>query len=92
MFCEEMFVWLTRQLRREGAESIVFWNFWHKQETLHSWLDYELHGAVWYCSVAVAYSGGGGGEFKPPFPEIPKALQNRAKINPIVKTVKNSWI
>ena len=24
--------------------------------------------------------------------EIPKALQNRAKINPIVKTVKNYWI
>ena len=26
--------------------------------------------------------------FKPP-PKIPKALQNRAKLNPIVKTVKN---
>ena len=25
----------------------------------------------------------------PPRPEIPKALQNRAKLNPIVKTVKN---
>jgi len=24
--------------------------------------------------------------------EIPKALQNRAKLNPIVKTVKNCWI
>jgi len=24
-----------------------------------------------------------------PHPEIPKALQNRAKLNPIVKTVKN---
>ena len=32
--------------------------------------------------------GGGFGVFKPP-PEIPKALQNRAKLNPIVKTVKN---
>jgi len=29
-----------------------------------------------------------GGMFNPP-PEIPKALQNRAKLNPIVKTVKN---
>ena len=28
------------------------------------------------------------GGFKPP-PQIPKALQNRAKLNPIVKTVKN---
>ena len=25
----------------------------------------------------------------PPTPEIPKALQNRAKLNTIVKTVKN---
>ena len=40
-------------------------------------------------SQAVAY--GGGGLFSPP-PEIPKALQNRAKLNPIVKTVKNCWI
>jgi len=28
----------------------------------------------------------------PPSPQIPKALQNRAKLNPFVKTVKNSWI
>jgi hypothetical protein len=34
---------------------------------------------------------GGVGVFKPP-PEIPKALQNRAKLNPIVKTVKNCGI
>ena len=34
---------------------------------------------------------GGVGVFNPPS-EIPKALQNRAKINPIVKTVKNCWI
>jgi len=32
---------------------------------------------------------GGVGAFKAPPPEIPKALQNRAKLNPIVKTVKN---
>jgi len=32
--------------------------------------------------------GGGFGGFKPP-PEILKALQNRVKLNPIVKTVKN---
>jgi len=25
-------------------------------------------------------------------PEIPKTLQNRAKLNPIVKTAKNCWI
>jgi len=33
-----------------------------------------------------------GGGVQPPTPEIPKALQNRAKLNPIVKTVKNCWI
>jgi len=27
--------------------------------------------------------------FNPPPPEIPKAFQNRAKLNPIVKTDKN---
>jgi len=36
--------------------------------------------------------GGGGGVFNPPPPEIPKALKNRAKLNPIVKTVKDCWI
>ena len=39
-------------------------------------------------AYAVAYRGGFEG-FNPPTPEIPKALQNRAKLNPIVKTVKN---
>ena len=34
--------------------------------------------------ASVAYRGGVG-VFKPP-PEIPKTLQNRAKLNPIVKT------
>ena len=37
----------------------------------------------------VAYRGGIGSFKPPPTPEIPKALQNRAKLNPIVKTVKN---
>jgi len=36
---------------------------------------------------SVAYRGGFGGFNTPP--EIPKALQNRAKLNPILKTVKN---
>ena len=41
--------------------------------------------------VTVAYRGEGelgGRGFNPPPPEIPKALQNRAKLNPIVKTFK----
>jgi len=33
--------------------------------------------------------GGGMGGLKTPPPQIPKAPQNRAKLNPIVKTVKN---
>ena len=40
----------------------------------------------------MAYRGGvgwGGGTTPPA--EIPKALQNRAKLNPIVKTVKNEF-
>jgi len=32
--------------------------------------------------------GGGFVGFRPPPPEIPKALQNRAKLNPTVKAVK----
>ena len=35
---------------------------------------------------------GGGWGFNSPPPEIPKAHQNRAKLNPIVRTVKNCWI
>ena len=45
-----------------------------------------------YASASGVPRGvGGGGPTTPP-PEIPKALQNRAKLKPIVKTVKNSWI
>jgi len=36
--------------------------------------------------------GGGGLGCSNPLPEILKALQNRAKLNLIVKTVKNCWI
>ena len=32
-----------------------------------------------------------GGGFNPS-PQIPKALQNRANLYPIVKTIKNCWI
>ena len=35
---------------------------------------------------------GGGVQSRTLPPEIPKALQNRAKLNPTVKTVKNCWI
>jgi hypothetical protein len=43
-----------------------------------------------YLHLAVAYLWGGGWGVQPPPPhEILKVLQNRAKLNPIVRTVKN---
>ena len=41
---------------------------------------------------AVAYLVGGGGLRGSTPLQIPKSLQNRTKLNPIVKTVKNCWI
>ena len=43
---------------------------------------------LWYDQWRT--EGGWGVQTLPP--EIPKALQNRAKLNPIVKTVKTRWI
>jgi len=44
-----------------------------------------------YFNMALygASRGGGLGGIPPPPPQIPKALQNRAKLNPTVKTVQN---
>ena len=39
--------------------------------------------------ITVAYRGRGFGGSNPPPPEIPKILQNRAKLNLIVEIVKN---
>jgi len=39
------------------------------------------------CGIQWRTEGGFGG-VQPPPPEIPKALQNRAKLNPIVKMLK----
>jgi len=46
-----------------------------------------------YCYVRGRTGGGGGvwGVQTSPPTEIPKSLQNRAKLNPIVKTVKK-WL
>jgi len=54
-------------------------------------LFYEISVENSFCRrQPVAYrSGGLGVQPPPPVTEIPKALQNRAKLNPIVKTVKN---
>ena len=40
------------------------------------------------CTVRSGVTRGGGWGVQTPHPEILKALQNRAKLNPIVKTVK----
>ena len=49
------------------------------------------HTVFSHISSPVAYRGGElwGIQTPAPPPEIPKALQNRAKLNPIAKTVKN---
>jgi len=46
------------------------------------------HGVTSACRRGEGVGGGGRGVQNPPS-EIPKALQNRAKLDPIVKTVKN---
>jgi len=55
-----------------------------------SWCKAEYEGNLYLlpqdCSTASQWRTEGGGSTPPP--EIPKALQNRAKLNPIVKTVK----
>jgi len=55
----------------------------------------DMKRTAWGWAVSSGVPSGGGevfGMFKTPPPEIPKALQNRAILNPIVKTVKNCWI
>ena len=48
----------------------------------------KLEGCLCIFLMQSHTEGGGWGVQTPP-PEILKALQNRAKLNPIVKTVKN---
>jgi len=51
----------------------------------HNWLKTSLLLKKQRCTEGV----GGVGVFKPPPIEVPKAFQTGAKLNPIVKTVKN---
>jgi len=43
----------------------------------YKWHQWRTEGGIWGDSIP---------------PKIPEALQNRAKLNPVVKTVKNYWI
>jgi len=49
----------------------------------------EVRNAWNYTSIPVAYRGGGVWGSSVPPPEITKALQNSAKLDPTVKNVKN---
>ena len=56
-------------------------------------VSYEFMSVTVACLQWRTEGGVGEGSTPPPHPtEIPKALQNRAKFNPIVKTVKKFWI
>ena len=54
-------------------------------------INFNVRTLLSFCDVSTGSGirGGGLGCSNPPPPEIPEALQNRAKLNPIVKTVKN---
>ena len=73
---------VTPTLGEEG--STVWWCI-----PAHDFLQYRLSALL---LNAVAYRGRGSLGCSSPPPEIPKAFQNHAKLNPIVKTVKNCWI
>ena len=58
----------------------------------NSWFRQKKKKKSLFNSAVVKSSGvprGGVWGVQPPLPEIPKALQNCAKLNPIVKTLKN---
>ena len=66
--------------------------FYGSDDTLHDKPPFCMNYPAQINHITVVTNSGvprgGFGVFKPP-PKIPKALQNRAKLNPIVKTVKN---
>jgi len=53
--------------------------------------DHKTHRSIWWENISGVPREGVTGSTPPPL-EITKAFQNRAKLNPIVKTVKNCWI
>jgi len=68
---------------------LYFYIHIHKQFSTsnYKWCMTKLNSSWW---VQWRTEGGGLG-VQTPY-EIPKALQNRAKLNPIVKIVKHCWI
>ena len=70
----------------KNPSAILGYGVTHERELIFS-----ITGVVYFSLPTSGVPGGWMfGVFKPP--EILKALQNRAKLNPIVKTVKNCWI
>jgi len=88
---EEVF-WYLKRLRKTMCNFIQdsFWTkIWNRNVPRHSGRQqHAVTGAQW-CTEEGGDGGLGGSN---PPPEIPKALQNRAKLNLTVKTVKNCWI
>jgi len=84
MFVKMYSVYLTEVIE-ETSNSNAFFRWRRLQENV-----FVTRNIVTYTSGVPR--GGGLGVQPSPSPEIPKALQNRAKLNPIVKTVKNCWI
>jgi len=76
-------MWLYRQIHFNFINYSIWQATWSHMTGRHN-IHALFHGS------GVPRRGLGGSN--PPPPEIPKALQNRSKLNPIVKTVKNCWI
>jgi len=73
---------------QENVSSLTRYEGTEQESKLYTSTHFEARSSIRLGPVA--YRGGEGCEgLNPPPPEIPKALQNRAKLNPIVKTVKN---
>ena len=84
--------WFGHKSDHPHPSSATIKNGWSYTSNPHT-LSRCAQGWLSFSSI-FSYSGvpgrGGWGVQTPP--QITKALQNRAKLNPIVKTVKNCWI
>ena len=107
LMTSSLFLWHTDVHSSGGECSLSFCTTLHVSgsvrllEQHNGAVESQIYGdsiLVKLCKLSTAYArgqwrteGGVWGVQTTP-PKIPKALQNRAKLNPIVKTVKNCWI